>query len=107
MTLTLTEDEFIEFLKSPKFVEKPLKYQQKNNASYQMAQTLVRCPDFPELNLRMISQYHISRNPRKFSILLLANNERIFAIDVNPGTCLLYTSPSPRDRQKSRMPSSA
>ena len=25
----------------------------------------------------------------------------------NLGTCLLYTSPSPRDRQKSRMPSSA
>ena len=25
----------------------------------------------------------------------------------NPLTCLLYTSPSPRDRQKSRMPSSA
>ena len=24
-----------------------------------------------------------------------------------PETCLLYTSPSPRDRQKSRMPSSA
>ena len=24
-----------------------------------------------------------------------------------PGGCLLYTSPSPRDRQKSRMPSSA
>ena len=24
-----------------------------------------------------------------------------------PWTCLLYTSPSPRDRQKSRMPSSA
>ena len=25
----------------------------------------------------------------------------------NIDTCLLYTSPSPRDRQKSRMPSSA
>ena len=25
----------------------------------------------------------------------------------DPKTCLLYTSPSPRDRQKSRMPSSA
>ena len=25
----------------------------------------------------------------------------------HPHTCLLYTSPSPRDRQKSRMPSSA
>ena len=28
------------------------------------------------------------------------------ALDL-PLTCLLYTSPSPRDRQKSRMPSSA
>ena len=27
--------------------------------------------------------------------------------DLPSGTCLLYTSPSPRDRQKSRMPSSA
>ena len=27
--------------------------------------------------------------------------------DGQDGTCLLYTSPSPRDRQKSRMPSSA
>ena len=26
---------------------------------------------------------------------------------INPNNCLLYTSPSPRDRQKSRMPSSA
>ena len=29
----------------------------------------------------------------------------LFALPVH--TCLLYTSPSPRDRQKSRMPSSA
>ena len=28
-------------------------------------------------------------------------------IDVGDNVCLLYTSPSPRDRQKSRMPSSA
>ena len=27
--------------------------------------------------------------------------------EISPFTCLLYTSPSPRDRQKSRMPSSA
>ena len=27
--------------------------------------------------------------------------------DIDYGVCLLYTSPSPRDRQKSRMPSSA
>ena len=28
-------------------------------------------------------------------------------VDELSGDCLLYTSPSPRDRQKSRMPSSA
>ena len=28
-------------------------------------------------------------------------------IDANTQTCLLYTSPSPRDRTRSRMPSSA
>ena len=32
----------------------------------------------------------------------------VHVIDVDEGqSCLLYTSPSPRDRQKSRMPSSA
>ena len=43
-------------------------------------------------------------------VMQLANEEstacRKQAADVL-GTCLLYTSPSPRDRQKSRMPSSA
>ena len=34
-------------------------------------------------------------------------NARIGGIDTEDGSCLLYTSPSPRDRQKSRMPSSA
>ena len=33
--------------------------------------------------------------------------ERIVDVDGRPIICLLYTSPSPRDRQKSRMPSSA
>ena len=36
--------------------------------------------------------------------LVLANEE--FQV-VDAKSCLLYTSPSPRDRQKSRMPSSA
>ena len=30
-----------------------------------------------------------------------------YAMSVIVSSCLLYTSPSPRDRQKSRMPSSA
>ena len=36
---------------------------------------------------------------------LLALGEGAIPLSIN--TCLLYTSPSPRDRQKSRMPSSA
>ena len=41
------------------------------------------------------------------------NNSKLFSVDHHHGSeeqqygCLLYTSPSPRDRQKSRMPSSA
>ena len=40
--------------------------------------------------------------------LILAQRSTIETIDaLEIDTCLLYTSPSPRDRQKSRMPSSA
>ena len=41
----------------------------------------------------------------------IAGGAQTTALDIDDGaltgTCLLYTSPSPRDRQKSRMPSSA
>ena len=40
-------------------------------------------------------------------IKLKANNRIEVGTDAESITCLLYTSPSPRDRQKSRMPSSA
>ena len=33
--------------------------------------------------------------------------EELFESVIGTAPCLLYTSPSPRDRQKSRMPSSA
>ena len=33
--------------------------------------------------------------------------DSLCAVIFNPRTCLLYTSPSPRDRTRSRMPSSA
>ena len=35
------------------------------------------------------------------------SNENLNNMIANAKNCLLYTSPSPRDRQKSRMPSSA
>ena len=36
-----------------------------------------------------------------------ANKKMIIERVITRGTCLLYTSPSPRDRTRSRMPSSA
>ena len=48
------------------------------------------------------------------SLTATLDGETVFSGDVdleeftdNNSACLLYTSPSPRDRQKSRMPSSA
>lgn len=84
MPLKLTEDEFIRFLAIPKHVSGPLKYLKKDR-NHHRAQASVRCPEFPEINLRLVTQYHVFRNPRKFSISLLADNERVFSIDVNPG----------------------
>ena len=45
----------------------------------------------------------LNLGPTEFNILyfLLKNKQRVFS------SCLLYTSPSPRDRTRSRMPSSA
>ena len=45
----------------------------------------------------------VQRNPDQGGSLTLAEVETLLAAHA----CLLYTSPSPRDRQKSRMPSSA
>ena len=44
------------------------------------------------------------------SIIIPSNNvrkEKIHNVAIGKGTCLLYTSPSPRDATLSRMPSSA
>ena len=38
---------------------------------------------------------------------ILSLMERVNFKNLSKNDCLLYTSPSPRDRQKSRMPSSA
>ena len=47
--------------------------------------------------------WHISRSFIREHLLPENNN----VINLRDKNCLLYTSPSPRDRQKSRMPSSA
>ena len=66
-------------------------------------------PDAPKLAARGNFKVGVKTiqvvNPNQIDILS-SNEEKTILYD-RPLTCLLYTSPSPRDRQKSRMPSSA
>ena len=49
-----------------------------------------------------------TQRERSVSAAVRADNDtELSKLDEQITTCLLYTSPSPRDRQKSRMPSSA
>ena len=56
--------------------------------------------------------YEVVGSPeRRASFDLELNKQKAVEVELDKGAasigCLLYTSPSPRDRQKSRMPSSA
>ena len=48
---------------------------------------------------------HMIRKSKHFGVSILAAGQE--AVSAYFSTCLLYTSPSPRDRTRSRMPSSA
>ena len=73
---------------SYKIVDKPLELSiQMNHARYPLYRE-----DWPvEQEARALTNIHLVD----------------VTVGANMRTCLLYTSPSPRDRQKSRMPSSA
>ena len=58
----------------------------------------------PELSAAMKSKLE----PKKFTKNPILGTKFTIAISsAKGGVCLLYTSPSPRDRTRSRMPSSA
>ena len=66
----------------------------------------------PDLNIASIEGDSINQTIKLVYERLLTDNETIFDETIGKANrlfvpCLLYTSPSPRDRQKSRMPSSA
>ena len=71
----------------------------------------------PELRRRVIDLIEEGRSVREVAEMVDPTEATIYAwwnqhlVDsgrkAGTPTCLLYTSPSPRDRQKSRMPSSA
>ena len=59
------------------------------------------CPDWPKCFGFYVPPTEVSQ------ILFKANNEYSKGQMILYNDCLLYTSPSPRDRTRSRMPSSA
>ena len=50
---------------------------------------------------------HVTPEAMELGPLAAVQEGDYIQLDAHNGVCLLYTSPSPRDRQKSRMPSSA
>ena len=64
----------------------------------------IYCFPFPVIVFRVINRAHVMLSCYMYHILYLF---LIYCIVNDNKDCLLYTSPSPRDRQKSRMPSSA
>ena len=62
-------------------------------------------------NIEGINVYHLNFNVRTTklgdSIYKIRNKIDVWINQENLNVCLLYTSPSPRDRTRSRMPSSA
>ena len=60
---------------------------------------------YERIGLQGVSGYQLKTAKRSLNILFSEwGNRELHYWEV---ACLLYTSPSPRDRQKSRMPSSA
>ena len=55
---------------------------------------------------RLIRQYRPDTHPEDFQVIQEAF-EKLKASSRSEKPCLLYTSPSPRDKRQSRMPSSA
>ena len=59
-----------------------------------------------EYMLESASKWRNENNPNAPLIIAIGSSNRPQNLR-NPWTCLLYTSPSPRDKRQSRMPSSA
>ena len=65
---------------------------------------------YEEANCYLLNTCHIRDKAKEKVYHEIGRVKKIFRSKKKPLvviTCLLYTSPSPRDRQKSRMPSSA
>ena len=68
---------------------------------HNLPNTVVSAMEAPHLHIKFVPKRSHYGELMDFPVYIP------FAYDYSSSSCLLYTSPSPRDRQKSRMPSSA
>ena len=78
-------------------------YASVRDAGYQLP--AVPLSKLPRQYQRQIVKYQTDEKPG--TIIVDTNAKHLHLVLEDGKACLLYTSPSPRDRQKSRMPSSA
>ena len=82
----------------------------QNKVRRQILERLVREPHYP---MQLADLIGVSQQAIKKHLRELENGNFVAKLKVPsekggpPRTCLLYTSPSPRDKRQSRMPSSA
>ena len=63
---------------------------------------------FEEKSKKPSDYYTLNKTKIKKALILLNDSQKVSSTYTdNTKTCLLYTSPSPRDKRQSRMPSSA
>ena len=70
----------------------------KSKASFPIGSSIRFVPFMKDIKLKGLQQHH-------FDSYTAGSDMKMYQIAPKP--CLLYTSPSPRDRTRSRMPSSA
>ena len=77
------------------------------NALFASDNVTSACPEVMDALIQANSGISQSYGNDEWSSKLKEKLSEVFETNVEVFFCLLYTSPSPRDRQKSRMPSSA
>ena len=86
------------------FINHPINRELETEEKIRLYSQMLRIRRFEERSLRAYQQGHIGG----FLHLYIGQEAvAVGAVSVMSEDCLIYTSPSPRDRQKSRMPSSA
>ena len=87
----------------------------RDPACHRYLEPVIYFKGFHALQTHRLANWLWNNNRIEFAYYLQSVSSRIFSVDIHPAAkfgrgifiCLLYTSPSPRDRTRSRMPSSA